>query len=95
MRRIIFVLCLLGSISCAANKWIDIGSEVNIEELMQNHFPRLYPSYKSNDIEVTKVEQRLKDSVLHYRVTYKDVYEDDSDEQLLWQCIYLPNLHSK
>ena len=92
MKRFVFILLALGCLSCATHKWVDVTSDVNIEELMREKFPRLYPSYLSNDIEVTKVEQRSENGELIYRVTHKDVYSDSSDDDLLWQTIFLPML---
>ena len=69
-----------------------MSAEVNVEELMRDKFPRLYPSYSSNEITVTKVERSNENGELIYRVTYKDVYSDSSDDDLLWQTIFLPML---
>lgn len=92
MKRFVFILFAFGCLSCAAQRWVDVSAEVNVEELMRDKFPRLYPSYSSNEIKVTKVESRCEDGELIYRVTYKDVYSDSSDDDLLWQTIFLPML---
>ena len=92
MKRFVSILLALACLSCAAQRWVDVSAEVNVEELMRDKFPRLYKSYLSNELEVTKVESRCEDGELIYRVTYKDVYSDCSDEDLLWQTIFLPML---
>ncbi len=92
MKRFVFMLLALGSLSCATQKWVDVTAHVNIEELVRDKFPRLYPSYLSNDIEVTKVEMRGENAELIYRVIHKDVYSDSSEDDMLWQTIFLPML---
>ena len=92
MKRFVFIMFAFGCLSCAAQRWVDVSAEVNVEELMRDKFPRLYKSYLSDELEVTKVERRSENGELIYRVTYKDVYSDCSDDDLLWQTIFLPML---
>ena len=92
MKRFVFILFAFGCLSCASQRWVDVSAEVNVEELMRDKFARLYKSYLSNELEVTKVESHCENGELIYRVTYKDVYSDCSDDDLLWQTIFLPML---
>ena len=53
---IISVVFVFALVSCATKKWTNVSGSVNLETIMQEKFPKLYPSYKSGEIVVTKIE---------------------------------------
>ncbi len=98
MRRLMMLCVAIASVvlfaSCASQRWVDVSDSIDVENLMQQKFPALYESYKSGELIVSKVEQRTdKHGDIRYRVTHKDRHSDDSDEELLWQTVYMPLLN--
>ena len=79
--------------SCASHRWVDVTTEVNVENVMRDNFPQLYSDYKSNDIIVTKVEQRKDDGTLYYRVTHKNNTNDNAVDDMLWLTVFMPLLY--
>ena len=90
---IILVVFVFALVSCATKKWTNVSGSVNLETIMQEKFPKLYPSYKSGEIVVTKIEDRIDENgKTQYRITYTDNSDDDLDA-LIWQTIYMPILN--
>ena len=90
---IISVVFVFALVSCATKKWTNVSGSVNLETIMQEKFPKLYPSYKSGEIVVTKIEDRIDENgKTQYRITYTDNSDDDLDA-LIWQTIYMPILN--
>ena len=92
MKKLLLLLCIVGCISCASYRWVDVTNDVNVEDVMRDNFPRLYPEYKTHSIVVTKVEQSSQNGQTIYRVTHKDNTSDDSLDNLLWQTVFMPLL---
>ena len=90
---VILVVFVLVLVSCVTKKWTNVSGSVNLETIMQEKFPKLYPSYKSGEIVVTKIEDRIDENgKTQYRITYTDNSDDDLDA-LIWQTIYIPTLN--
>ena len=89
---IISVVFVFALVSCATKKWTNVSGSVNLETIMQEKFPKLYPSYKSGEIVVTKIEDRIDENgKTQYRITYTDKSEDDEDwDAFMWQTIFMP-----
>ena len=89
---LIFCFTLL---SCATQKkWIDISDKVDTEQMMREHFPKLYDDYKNGDIIVHKFKQTTDENDgIRYRVTYKEKSNsNDLDDWLpLFIAISLTN----
>ena len=96
LNLVILVVFVLALVSCATKKWTNISESVNLETLMQEKFPKLYPSYKSGEIVVTKIEDRIDENgKTQYRITYTDKSEDDEDwDAFMWQTIFMPVLNN-
>ena len=62
---------------------------------MQERFQKLYPSYKSGEIVVSKIEKLIDENgKTQYRITYTDKSDDDEDwDAFMWQTIYMPILN--
>lgn len=91
---IILVVFVFALVSCASKKWTNISGSVNLETIMQEKFPKLYPSYKSGEIVVSKIEERIDENgKTQYRITYSDKSDDDDLDALIWQTIYMPILN--
>ena len=92
---VILVVFVLALVSCATKKWTNVSGSVNLETIMQERFQKLYPSYKSGEIVVTKIEDRIDENgKTQYRITYTDKSEDDEDwDAFMWQTIYMPILN--
>ena len=91
---IILVVFVFALVSCATKKWTNVSGSVNLETIMQEKFPKLYPSYKSGEIVVTKFEERIDENgKTQYRITYSDKSDDDDLDALIWQTIYMPILN--
>lgn len=91
---IILVVFVFALVSCATKKWTNVSGSVNLETIMQEKFPKLYPSYKSGEIVVTKIEDRIDENgKTQYRITYSDKSDDDDLDALIWQTIYMPILN--
>lgn len=91
---IISVIFVFALVSCATKKWTNVSGSVNLETIMQERFPKLYPSYKSGEIVVTKIEDRIDENgKTQYRITYSDKSDDDDLDALIWQTIYMPTLN--
>ena len=61
---------------------------------MQESFQKLYPSYKSGEIIVSKIEERIDENgKTQYRITYTDKSDDDDWDEFMWQTIYMPILN--
>jgi hypothetical protein len=88
--RLIMLCVVVAMVSCAAQKWTNISSEVNVEELLHTKFPKLYKQYKEGRIEITRVERGVKNGEEVYRVTYGDVYSGESDI-LEWLPVFMNN----
>ena len=93
MKKLLLLLCIVGCMSCASHRWVDVTTEVSVENVMRDNFPQLYPDYKSNDIGDTKVEQRTDDGMLYYRVTHKDNTNDSDLDDMLWLTVFMPLLY--
>jgi hypothetical protein len=93
---IISVAFVFALVSCATKKWTNVSGSVNLETIMQEKFPKLYPSYKSGEIVVTKIEDRIDENgKTQYRITYTDKSEDDEDwDAFMWQTIFMPVLNN-
>ena len=93
---IISVVFVFALVSCATKKWTNVSGSVNLETIMQEKFPKLYPSYKSGEIVVTKIEDRIDENgKTQYRITYTDKSEDDEDwDAFMWQTIFMPVLNN-
>ena len=93
---IISVVFVFALVSCATKKWTNVSGSVNLETIMQEKFPKLYPSYKSGEIVVTKIEDRIDENgKTQYRITYTDKSEDDENwDAFMWQTIYMPVLNN-
>ena len=93
---IISVVFVFALVSCATKKWTNVSGSVNLETIMQEKFPKLYPSYKSGEIIVTKIEDRIDENgKTQYRITYTDKSEDDEDwDAFMWQTIFMPVLNN-
>lgn len=89
---VVFVLALA---SCATKKWTNVSGSVNLETIMQERFQKLYPSYKSGEIVVSKIEERIDENgKTQYRITYSDKSNDDEDwDAFMWQTIFMPILN--
>ena len=92
---IILVVFVFALVSCATKKWTNVSGSVNLETIMQEKFPKLFPSYKSGEIVVSKIEERIDENgKTQYRITYTDNSDDDDDlDALIWQTIYMPILN--
>jgi hypothetical protein len=94
MKRIItlaiFTLCF-ALISCATQKkWVDISDKVDTEQMMREHFPKLYDDYKNGYITVHKIKQTTdKDGNIRYQVTYKEKSNSSEFEDWLPMLIML------
>ena len=79
--------------SCATQKkWVDISDQVDTEEMMRVHFPKLYYPYKNGNIIVQKIKQTTdKDGKIKYQVTYKEISEDSDLEDWLPILMLLSN----
>ena len=93
MKKLLLLLCIVGCMSCASHRWVDVTTEVNVENVMRDNFPQLYSDYKSNYIIVTKVEQRKDDGTLYYRVTHKNNTNDNAVDDMLWLTVFMPLLY--
>ena len=93
---IISVVFVFALVSCATKKWTNVSGSVNLETIMQEKFPKLYPSYKSGEIVVTKIEDRIDENgKTQYRITYTDKSEDDENwDAFMWQTIFMPVLNN-
>ena len=62
---------------------------------MQERFQKLYPRYKSGDIVVSKIEERIDENgKTQYRITYTDKSDDNEDwDTFMWQTIFMPILN--
>lgn len=96
LNLIISVVFVFALVSCATKKWTNVSGSVNLETIMQEKFPKLYPSYKSGEIVVTKIEDRIDENgKTQYRITYTDKSEDDENwDAFMWQTIYMPVLNN-
>ena len=92
---VILVVFVLALVSCATKKWTNVSGSVNLETIMQEKFQKLYPSYKSGEIVVSKIEERIDENgKTQYRITYTDKSDDDEDwDAFMWQTIYMPILN--
>lgn len=92
---VILVVFVLALASCATKKWTNVSGSVNLETIMQERFQKLYPSYKSGEIVVSKIEERVDENgKSQYRITYTDKSDDDEDlDAFIWQTIYMPMLY--
>ena len=91
---IISVIFVFALVSCATKKWTNVSGNVNLETIMQEKFPKLFPSYKSGEIVVSKIEERIDENgKTQYRITYSDKSDDDDLDALIWQTIYMPILN--
>lgn len=88
----VFIFAL---VSCATTKWINVSESVNLDTIMQEKFQKLYPSYKSGEIVVSKIEQRIDENgKTQYRITYSDKSDNDEDwDAFIWQTIFMPILY--
>lgn len=92
---VILVVFVLVLVSCVTKKWTNVSGSVNLETIMQERFQKLYPSYKSGEIIVSKIEERIDENgKTQYRITYTDKSDDDEDwAAFMWQTIYMPILN--
>ena len=92
---VILVVFVLALVSCATKKWTNVSGSVNLETIMQERYQKLYPSYKSGEIIVSKIEERIDENgKTQYRITYTDKSDDDEDwDAFMWQTIYMPILN--
>lgn len=92
---VILVVFVSALVSCATKKWTNLSGSVNLETIMQERFQKLYPSYKSGEIIVSKIEERIDENgKTQYRITYTDKSDDDEDwDAFMWQTIYMPILN--
>ena len=92
---VILVVFVLALVSCATKKWTNVSGSINLETIMQERFQKLYPSYKSGEIIVSKIEERIDENgKTQYRITYTDKSDDDEDwDAFMWQTIYMPILN--
>ena len=91
MKLCVAILALLMVASCATKRWANITSSVNVDSLMQQKFPTFYPGYKNGTLIVSKIEQKTEeDGKIRYRITYKEKSDDNDDDFLLWQCVFMP-----
>ena len=92
---VILVVFVLVLVSCATKKWTNVGGSVNLETIMQERFQKLYPSYKSGEIIVSKIEERIDENgKTQYRITYTDKSDDNEDwDTFMWQTIFMPILN--
>ena len=87
------IMVLLMVASCATKRWADITSSVDVDTLMQQKFPTFYPGYKNGTLIVSKIEQKTEEEgKIRYRITYKEVSNDNDDDFLLWQCVVMQNI---
>ena len=95
LNLVILVVFVFALVSCATKKWTNVSESVNLETLMQEKFPKLYPSYKSGEIVVTKIEDRIDENgKTQYRITYTDKSNGDEDwDAFMWQTIFMPMLN--
>lgn len=99
MKTVLYKICLLAvctaiTLACAPTKWTNITDSINIEQLMAEKFPELNKKRIEGKIIVNKIEQRTDENgKIVYRVTYGDRYNSSSDDDLLWQTIYMPVLN--
>lgn len=93
---IISVAFVFAFVSCATKKWTKVSGDVNLETIMQERFQKLYPSYKSGEIVVSKIEERIDENgKTQYCITYSDKSYDDEDwDSFMWQTIYMPVLNN-
>lgn len=93
MKLCVATMVLLIVTSCATKRWADITSSVDVDTLMQQKFPTFYPGYKSGTLIVSKIEQKTEEAgKIRYRITYKEVSNDNDDDFLLWQCVFMQNI---
>ena len=92
---VILVVFVLALVSCATKKWTNVSGSVNLETVMQERFQKLYPSYKSGEIVVSKIEERIDENgKTQYRITYTEKSDDDEEwDAFIWQTIYMPMLN--
>ena len=92
---VILVVFVLALVSCATKKWTNVSGSVNLETIMQERFQKLYPSYKSGEIIVSKIEERIDENgKTQYRITYTEKSDDDEEwDAFIWQTIYMPMLN--
>lgn len=82
-------------IGCSGPKWLTVNADAaTTEQLIQKHFPQYYKLQAEGEITITKLESKQEDEGVKYRITYKDVYDEEDAEldALLWQTIYMPML---
>lgn len=93
---VILVVFVFASASCATKKWTNVSGSINLETIMQERFQKLYPSYKSGEIVISKIEERIDENgKTQYRITYTDKSNDDEDwDAFMWQTIYMPILNN-
>ena len=91
---IILVVFVFALVSCATKKWTNVSGSVNLETIMQEKFPKLYPSYKSGEIVVSKIEERIDENgKTQYRITYTEKSYDEDWDTFMWQTIFMPILN--
>ena len=92
---VILVVFVLALVSCATKKWTNVSGSINLETIMQERFQKLYPSYKSGEIVVSKIEERIDENgKTQYRITYTDKSDDNEDcDTFMWQTIFMPILN--
>lgn len=82
-------------VGCGGTKWLTVNADAaTTEQLIQKHFPQYYKMQEEGEITITKLESKQEEDGTRYRITYKDVYDEDDAEldALLWQTIYMPML---
>lgn len=99
MKRILSIIVsvafVFALVSCATKKWTNVSESINLETIMQERFQKLYPSYKSGEIVVSKIEQRIdKNGKTQYRITYTDKSDDEDLDAFMWQTIFMPTLNN-
>lgn len=96
MKKLLFIIAAtLLIIGCSGPKWLTVNADTaTTEQLVKKHFPQYYKLQEEGEITITKLESKQEKDGVKYRITYKDVYnEDDAQlDALLWQTIYLPML---
>lgn len=93
MKKLLLALAtILLLVGCSHTRWTTISVGADKDEIIQKHFPELYQQSLKGEVKLYELETRTqKDGSIKYRLSYKEVYEeDDDDELLLWLTIYLP-----